>query len=82
MGFVFRDFLFGLVDLKDRPLIISRYHSADDERFPEIFQCFLCRLRNDPNSGLLNQQQWHEKVVKFKELALFRFVYLTYSSRL
>ncbi|KDQ19765.1 hypothetical protein BOTBODRAFT_376535 [Botryobasidium botryosum FD-172 SS1] len=48
------------------------YHSADDSRFPEAFSCFHCRVRDDPNSGLLTEEQIEEKVTKLKELALFR----------
>ena len=54
-------------------LTLYRYHSVDDSRLPNVFQCFSCRLRNDPQIEVLDSRNLtSEYITKFKDLSLFR----------
>ena len=50
------------------------YHSEGDQRLPETFRCFECRLRGDPAIGLFSERKVLEMIAKYKDLALFRCV--------
>ncbi|KIJ44263.1 hypothetical protein M422DRAFT_67539 [Sphaerobolus stellatus SS14] len=49
------------------------FHSTQDKRLPAIFQCFACRLRNDPQIEILDSRNLtSEYISRFKYLSLFR----------
>ncbi|KAF8516961.1 HORMA-domain-containing protein, partial [Hysterangium stoloniferum] len=52
---------------------LCRYHSTNDKRLPQVFRCFTCRLRNDPQIEVLDSRNLtSEYIAKFKNLSLFR----------
>lgn len=52
-----------------------RYHDCNDSRIPkEDFNCFTCELRADPNSTLLTPEFMESVLLRWGELALFRYV--------
>jgi hypothetical protein len=59
--------------LRYLPYIHSRFHSTDDSRLPEAFKCFSCRVKADPLWDLIKTDLYPKMMVKFKELALFRY---------
>ncbi|KAE9398986.1 DNA-binding protein [Gymnopus androsaceus JB14] len=48
------------------------YHSATDQRLPQNFICFDCRVRADPSWELIKVELYSTLIVKFRELASFR----------
>ena len=59
--------------MSNLPVRIS-YHSAKDRRFPEIFTCFDCRVRQDPSWAMLKGGAYQKMLIDFQDLALFRLV--------
>lgn len=58
------------------------YHSTRDTRIPHKFICFDCRVHADSNWYLLKDVLYPQMLSKFKELALFRYIFIRTGSRL
>lgn len=55
------------------------YHSTRDPRLPDEFACFDCRVRADPSWELIKVELYSSVIVKFRELASFRSVKVSFS---